>query len=94
MNHGNSFIEVCVLVCVRSQMNNFHLLSISVIEAHTSEIYFDVLYELLNSICGLSYSKISVATDEARYMAGRVQGAVTEFESASSKFYNIWCDTL
>lgn len=75
-------------------MKNFHSLSIPVEGSHTGELHFEVVQELHKAAGGemWRFKLLSVATDVACNMTGRLQGAVTRFENATLPgFYRIWC---
>lgn len=51
-SHGDSFIDVRVLVWVKASVKIFHHLAIPGDGAHTRDQYSDVILELLTALCG------------------------------------------
>lgn len=92
-NHGNSYIDVRVSLCVSGKVHNLHVLAISFHDSHNGEAMFSVIQYMLQALIGDNWCKrlISAATDGAASMVGKYQGAVTRFRSgASGGFYRIW----
>lgn len=93
-NHEDSYFDVRVRVRVKARVRNFDLLTISVHELHTGELYYNVVDSLLTSIFGDEWSQklLLVAAGGIRYITKRLERAVTTFEgTCAAEFYDIWC---
>lgn len=87
-------MDVTLCVHVGAGIENWHILAIPVNNSHTEIAMYSHVHEALHTLFGdLSSTKlISVATNGASNMTGRVQGAVTLFEKSTlSGFFGIWC---
>lgn len=93
-NREDSYLDIRLRVCERDGLANVHLLTITLHESHTGLLMFDMISQLLEAVLGSCWRNklLSVATDGARNMTGRVQGAVTRFQQVCLPgFIRIWC---
>lgn len=79
---------------MKSVIENMHALAIPVNDKHSGEFMFETVQTLLFGLFGEEWKTkmISVASDGARNVTGRYQGAVTRFEIVCfPEIYRIWC---
>lgn len=93
-NREDSYLDVRLRLCLGAKLSNVHLLAIPMHASHTGELMFNLICQILKALLGPVWDKklLSVATDGAKNMTGRVQGAVTRFGNVCLPgFFRVWC---
>jgi hypothetical protein len=91
---GQSFLDVRVRLCVKGFIENLHVLGIPLQDAHTGIVMANLIEHVMRALCGVSWKTklVSIATNGARNMTGRIKGAITRFSQGTLRgFYRVWC---
>lgn len=92
-HQGMSYLDVRVRFVVKSVLYNFHLMAIPLFERHTGAAMFDTLGKFLDSVvASWKGSTISVSSDGAASMTGRISGLATRIQQVCEPgMIRVWC---
>jgi hypothetical protein len=78
---GTGYLDFCVRVCVKPEIENLHVLAIPLRDRHTGDIMFNAMADVLDTLCENWREKvIGVTTDGDRSMTGQVKGVASRIE--------------
>ena len=87
------YLDVRLRLVILGELHNLHLVALPMYESHTGENMFLLISKFMDGLSPNWKNKlISVASDGASSMHGRVQGVLTRLDEVCLKgFYRIWC---
>jgi hypothetical protein len=78
---GTGYLDFRVRVCVKSEIENLHVLAIPLRDRHTGGIIFNAMANVLDKLCENWREKaIGVTTDGDRSMTGQLKGVASRIE--------------
>ena len=90
---NQSFFDMRLRVCYRSDLFNMHIVTIPMYDRHTSQILFDAFCKFMDALYESWRVKLlAIASDGENAMTGRHAGLVTRLcAAADHPVLRIWC---
>jgi hypothetical protein len=90
---ATSYCDVCIRICHKSTVHDFHLLFILVHERHAGEIIFNTFAKAMDALFpDWRETIIGASSDGEKKMTGRHQGVITRIHRvAKLGFMRVWC---
>lgn len=85
-NKGDAYLDFRIRIGLNGKIEKVHILVIPIRDSHTAELMFNLVQGRIIYDCGPKWNLklLSLATDGASRINGRLQGVVTRFEEESS----------
>jgi hypothetical protein len=78
---GTGYLDFRVRVCVKSEIENLHVLAIPLRDRHTGEVMFNAMADVLDKLCeNWRENGIGVTNDGDRDMTRQVKGVASRIE--------------
>ena len=90
-----AYCDVCIHICHKTTVRDFHLLSTPVHDRHTGEIIFKSIAKAMGALYS-DWSEIIIgaSSDGEKKMTGKHQGVITRIQRiAKPGFMRVWCST-